>query len=91
MSQITHDCACSILEHVGETHIAPDKFIDLLEADIGGSHQKVEDDAFQRLYQGYSEACSDDWVCGLLIFYFSFKCLCIYPETCFDTLQGKHC
>jgi hypothetical protein len=73
MSRIAHDRARSILEHVGETHITPDEFINLLEADIGGSGQKVEDDAFQRLYQGYLEACSNDWVCGLLIFYFSFK------------------
>ena len=69
---MAHDRARSILEHVGEAHITPHQFVDLLEADLGGSRQKIEDDAFCRLYRGYSEACSDDWVCGLLIFYFSF-------------------
>jgi hypothetical protein len=48
--QICHDRARSILEHVGEAHITPYKFVELLEADIGGSHQKIEDDAFRCLY-----------------------------------------
>ena len=50
MSQIAHDHAHLILEHVGETHITPDEIVNLLEANIGGSCQKVEDDAFRCLY-----------------------------------------
>jgi hypothetical protein len=61
MVRIVHDRTQSILECVGKPSITPSEFVGLLEEDVSGSRQKIEDEAFKRLCRGYLVNCSD-WV-----------------------------
>jgi len=50
------------LEHIGDSGIDPSEFIHILEEDSRGSRQKNEDEAFIRLYRGYSPVHRNEWV-----------------------------
>ena len=54
--------AHTILEHIGDSGIDPSEFIHILEEDSRGSRQKNEDEAFIRLYRGYSPVHRNEWV-----------------------------
>ena len=61
-ARIVDHCAHMILEHIGDSGINPSEFIHILKEDSRGSHQKNEDEAFIRLYRGYSPMHRNEWV-----------------------------
>jgi len=67
-----------ILASVGEDLIQPPEFVGVFHGRRTGSHHKIEDQAFSRLYHGYSAEAPVQWVRRSLYYVCKMDLIIIY-------------
>lgn len=70
--RVANDRTRTILGNAATHSVSPSEFISHMEYGSVGSRQKIEDEAFTRMYRGYDASDLDSWV-RLLCFFFLYS------------------
>ena len=63
-ARVANTRAHHILSSIEGELIVPSEFVGMIDTVLTGPRQRIEDDAFVRLYRGYSASDLSAWVCA---------------------------